>query len=99
VQAIDYSATVSVGTFVIGGMLAALAWFFRQWAGGVEAKVDQLGTEIGSRLDRIDSRTDAVEAKADDARLQVAWLAGAVGKRPPTPESGFVGHGLPTGGG
>ena len=98
-QAIDVSATVSVGTFVIGGMLTALAWFFRQWAHGVQDDVKDLGVELGARLDRIDSRTDAVEAKADDARLQVAWLAGSLGKRPPLPASLSQGSGLPSGGG
>jgi hypothetical protein len=95
--AVSFDATVGLGTFVLGAMLAALAWFFRQWANGLSRQIDNQAADTSGRLDRQDTLLATVNAKADDSRLRIAYLAGSLGvpQTPPLPLSPS-GEGLAT---
>ena len=54
---------------VLGAGLGALAWFFRAWANGVGAKVDQLSTKV----DRLDDKVDTAATELAQVKVIVGW--------------------------
>jgi hypothetical protein len=83
VLATSFDNTLSIGTAIILAALGALAWFFRQWAGGVVEAVHDLSDRVDARFREADARFTIIDAKAEDARVQAAYLAGVVRAEPP----------------
>lgn len=76
---LSVSDTISIGTFVVAGVVAVLGWAFRSWTQGIETKLDETNHSV-----------TRVDAKVDDARERIAYLSGRAGIPQSQPTTGAV---------
>lgn len=68
---------VTLGGVLVAAVLAAVAWFFRQWA-----------QELGDKVDHLSDKVDALDDKVDNATLELGQVKVVLGWPPQLRQSG-----------